>query len=827
MSLVIYILFVILLLDYLKLKDRVIILEKFFLQKGGEVSPQTEDTTPLPTPPFYHNRLTPFPVIDSEPAPFAPTVAIHQESKDWFFVRWFKEDALIKIGGVIFFLGVAWFVTYAVKAGWLSPGIRITFGLGLALLVYALAHYRKESFPSHYILLTALGTGIICATVFAAQIVFSLFSPLIALSILSLSIGYTIYVSLLTTTNWLLLLAALAGLASPLLSGVADQSVSILLYLFVLSISILLSGYKISYKPVILILTVGFLFYENLLLPTAPSNWLWLFVILFSTLFFTSVTFSLIQQKKLQAIDVAVMLILGINYLAMAATLSPDSSIATFIAALVVGGVGYYLGERQLPNRVISIYIALATGLLIVGTSLLFSGYSLLLVYIIEFTAGFLLVTNLGLPSSVVWTSALLYLLPLFGSLPLFASPSWQDGLWHPEAWVLYFMTGSLVGSTLWLMHKKAVLVYRWSKTIAVIFAVLGYFYFCGVLGVVADSLFIPSEAVVMTYISWGLLSLCLVFYSLRKNLHLVVTFSSSLTVLFPVIVSLESFTSRYWSLGFRHPDGLGVLGVFVILLLITLLLVQQFCKEYDTNLRRFVAGFLILLVIYLFGIFIVYWQGVLTPALATVAIYTSFALVLYGLTSLFVMLRTSVAWIGYTLAALALPVGISLSSFSFSGFNGGVMSPEAVGLFAMSILFVMLALGLRRHYAGAHLEDQSLIFNWSRILLGLAFLYSVSFTWCMANTIVSNEQAISLALFIYTVVGLFAYQYGKRKEKSDATYAGIALLSFVVLHLVLVDIWKMQLIWQVITFLGIGAMFIATALVETKFAKPKNIKLS
>ena len=74
-------------------------------------------------------------------------------------------------------------------------------------------------------------------------------------------------------------------------------------------------------------------------------------------------------------------------------------------------------------------------------------------------------------------------------------------------------------------------------------------------------------------------------------------------------------------------------------------------------------------------------------------------------------------------------------------------------------------------------------------------------------------------------MAGLFATEYGKRKEKSDVIYAGVSLLAFVVLHLVLVDIWKMELLWQVVTFLGIGTMFIATALFETRFLKPKTFK--
>lgn len=825
MSLIIFILYVILLFDYLKIKDRVVRLEKLSLADKKNLSPEILTLTPIPPPPIYHNRLTPFPAAASEPDSFTPIGASNHEYQEWFFVRWFREDVLIKIGGVFFFLGIAWFVTYAVKSGWLSPSLRITLVLVLALGFYAFGYYRQVASLNHYLVLTALGTGIVCTTVFAAQIVFSLFSPMASLTLLSFGIGYTIYVSLLTKTRWLLLVATLAGLAAPLLADITDQIIPILSYLFVLSATLLLSGYKVNYKPVILLLTIGVLFYENLLLNVDSLNWLWFFVILFSILFFVSVTFSLLQQRKPEVIDILIMLIVGINFLVNATALSSHSSIAVFVAALVSGGVGYYLAERQLPNRVISIYSALATGLVIVGTSLLFSGYSLMLAYIVEFTAGFLLVTYHGLPKLVVWTSALLFLLPLLGSLPLFQSPSWQEGLWHKDAWVLYAMAASLIGSALWLMHKKTVAIYRWSIAIAATFGVVGFLYFCGVLMVVAYSLFIDAEAVVMTYVSWGLLSLCMVFYSLRKNLPLVVTYYAALSVLFPTLVSLESFFSPNWSLGFSHPDGLAVLGILAIILMITLLLVQQFCKEYDPLLRRFVGGFLFLLVGYLFSIFFFYWHGVLSPAPATVAIYTSFAAVLYGFTSLFVMLRTSVVWLGSPLLALVLPIALSFSSFSFIGFTGGVMAPEAVGLFALCVFFALLALGLRRHYAGAHLNDQSLVFKWSKILFGLAFIYIVLFTWCIAHTIVDSTQAISLSLFIYSVAGLFAYQYGKRKEKSYATYAGVSLLTFVVMHLVLVDIWKMELIWQVITFLGIGTMFIATALFETRFFKPKNLK--
>jgi uncharacterized membrane protein len=73
----------------------------------------------------------------------------------------------------------------------------------------------------------------------------------------------------------------------------------------------------------------------------------------------------------------------------------------------------------------------------------------------------------------------------------------------------------------------------------------------------------------------------------------------------------------------------------------------------------------------------------------------------------------------------------------------------------------------------------------------------------------------VALGLFVYTVTGLVAYSYGRLHDRAEYRRAGFLLLAAVVLRLGLVDVWTMDLFWRIITFMVIGALFIATALFE------------
>ena len=761
----------------------------------------------------------PIPVPLATPIPetaFTPRQVVH-EPTEFFLYTWFKEHTLIKIGGMFFFLGAVWFVSYAINVGWISPELRILFGFLLAILAYILGYYRQKTSIEQCVILTALGTGILCATVTAAQLVFAMLAPVLALGLLALALAYTTFVAFTTKTDWLVLLSAVLALVVPQLVGEFGSIVPILMYITLVTIGLLAASLLLTVRATAALLSVGILFYELRFLPEASANTLWFFVVLLAAVVFAGVSALLSRTDTVHAFDVFTLFITGLGFIFFASKIALSATLALFIATFVIGMTGYVFAERRASLPVVSLFVALASIGLLVATSFLFSGFTLILAYIIESTIAFLLVTHLGLPKRVVYMVALTYLLPLLGSLAFLGSTSWETGIWHTDGLVVYAMSAALMITTLWLVHHKAVSVYTWSRSLALTFGVTGFFYVYAVCGVVAHALFIEPDASVITYIMWAVVSLLTVHYAFRQPFPLLVPLYASLTLIFPILASVSSFTSNAWSLGVQHIEGYGVMTILLVMVLMTLLLLQRFCKEYDATLLSVITGFVISTVAYLFAIFFVLWNGLLIPAEATIAIYVSYAVTLYGLIALFTALRTRTSWISSAVAAFSLPVIMSLSSFSLEGYAAGVLVPEVVGIFSIIVLAVMIAFGLRNHYTPADDESKLVIKKIIRGFLVLAFLYTVGLTWSLAHTIVAPDQAVSLALFIYTVSGLAAYHFGNQYQKSDWRFAGIALLAIVVLRLLLVDVWEMELMYRFITFLGVGALFIGTALFEKR----------
>jgi uncharacterized membrane protein len=60
-------------------------------------------------------------------------------------------------------------------------------------------------------------------------------------------------------------------------------------------------------------------------------------------------------------------------------------------------------------------------------------------------------------------------------------------------------------------------------------------------------------------------------------------------------------------------------------------------------------------------------------------------------------------------------------------------------------------------------------------------------------------------------------YVYGSSNKNQQVKYGGMALLIIVVLRLGFYEIWVMEMFWRIVTFLGIGALFMLAALLERK----------
>ncbi len=75
-----------------------------------------------------------------------------------------------------------------------------------------------------------------------------------------------------------------------------------------------------------------------------------------------------------------------------------------------------------------------------------------------------------------------------------------------------------------------------------------------------------------------------------------------------------------------------------------------------------------------------------------------------------------------------------------------------------------------------------------------------------------SDDLAVMLSLFVYTVVGLITYFYGRTLGSRNLGLYGGGLLGFVIARLFLVDVWNMAMSGRIITFFVIGILLMSTA---------------
>ena len=111
------------------------------------------------------------PVAEPTSPPRAPVTSVGDSN--FPLVDWFREQTLIKVGAIIFFLGAAWFVGLAFEENWISPLGRIVLGLALGVLVALIGYTRATVDRIQYLTLTALGAGVVIATVYASQFAFA------------------------------------------------------------------------------------------------------------------------------------------------------------------------------------------------------------------------------------------------------------------------------------------------------------------------------------------------------------------------------------------------------------------------------------------------------------------------------------------------------------------------------------------------------------------------------------------------------------------------------------------------------------------------------
>jgi uncharacterized membrane protein len=157
--------------------------------------PPPPPSAPPPSPPPASVPITPAP-----PSSPAPPQQIGFEER--FGTRW-----VVWVGGVALALGGIFLVRYTIQQGLIGPGVRIFLGALLAIALVAVGEWarRQENLsglpglPSAHIpsILTAAGTTVAYATVYAAYALYGFLPPPVAFILLGIVALFTLAAALL------------------------------------------------------------------------------------------------------------------------------------------------------------------------------------------------------------------------------------------------------------------------------------------------------------------------------------------------------------------------------------------------------------------------------------------------------------------------------------------------------------------------------------------------------------------------------------------------------------------------------------------------------
>lgn len=273
-----------------------------------------------------------------------------------------------------------------------------------------------------------------------------------------------------------------------------------------------------------------------------------------------------------------------------------------------------------------------------------------------------------------------------------------------------------------------------------------------------------------------------------------------------PILLSVSSLVSSSWNDRILQADFF-VLGILMVTISAVGLVLRNVERGVEVPKLRQSANALISIGVgYAFLIImrclsVYYDQEVLTVAfivesgvavLLAHAIYNS---------------RRATALFSYI---LGLSVLASIPSLTADTWNSGVFHKDFFILIAFIVTALLVGIFLRNLNRREALVEVKFAY---RTIIYTAALYVLKLVWLVSHAVVtSKDLAVTVSLIIFTIFGLVVYVYGRTKGIQHYQYAGGIVLTFVVGRLLLVDVWRMELLERFITFFMVGVLLISTA---------------
>ena len=322
-------------------------------------------------------------------------------------------------------------------------------------------------------------------------------------------------------------------------------------------------------------------------------------------------------------------------------------------------------------------------------------------------------------------------------------------------------------------------------------------------LGAVATATIFDGHALTLAYtLETGLV--VLLAQLITKNAAI----SKKLCLLFvgPIVLSLGSLFSNSWNTSIIHKDFFVLLTLVIVLGVVGIALRSLErdggLAELKQTANALLAGAVLYgMVLVLRSVGVYYDEDIITMIL----IVESGALVFFA-HSIYSsrILTTRFSYI------LGFSWLLTFPSITSSLWDTGVFHAS----FSIVVLFVGVAtlVGMFLRLLN-QFEPHHEVF----VAMGMAFsgaaINGLILIWLsLHSAIPSDDVATTASLVIFTILGLSSFVYGRVLQLVHFKYAGGILLTFVVGHLLLVEVWDMPLLERFVTFFMVGVLLISTA---------------
>ena len=381
---------------------------------------------------------------------------------------WLKENWLLKLGVLMILVGFGWFVSYAFMHDWIGPVGRIAIGVIAGALIAIFGTMRLGKNMTQGILFTILGSALVIISVLSGQYFYQFFSPLLVLGIIFLVSFYVSLIALAYSTEKLAIYGLVISLLAPMLSHVTFDLDPVLMYLYLLVISVstvwisIVKGWRIG-NPVGI---VGIFFYSLPIIFSGhsaflsdSSKYITLFLAYAISLLYLIVSaWSLVNEKDNKesgpgatSNDVFLTIISTAIILGFTMSVVPVVFQSLVLAAwmLVYAISGFIVFQTTKNEKLFYIHSLVAILFLAIATSVELSGKTLIIAFSIEaaiISIASFLVTN---KIKIAQGFGALMVVPMLMSVQSLFSSNWEyitgAGIFHVDFAVL-LLIGIILG---------------------------------------------------------------------------------------------------------------------------------------------------------------------------------------------------------------------------------------------------------------------------------------------------------------------------------------------------------------------------------------------